>query len=475
MRRYVYPVLLGLGAVGGFVVVWLATARYGIGVSPDSVSYISAARNLLVGEGLVRFDGLQFVLWPPLFPALLALIGLPGIDPLLGSRLLNAAAFGLSVPVAALLLRRCLQSRALAAIGTVAVLSAPPLLYVATKAWTEPVFVLLALSLALFLSRWLETARPRDLVLAVVAAALLPLDRYIGAALVPVAALAVLLWRPGPWRGRVRPALLLLGVPLVALGAWLLRNHLVAGAVTGQRIAPSLGFAPSLELTLHGIAGPFLLPLPLFGLVALAALALPFVRPSRPATPRRLAVLVALAYVGGLLLAAATTAIDGLDSRMTAVLYPFLVVLFLSCFEDLAARLRSRPVRLLLAALAGFWLILQANRSLALVRDWRSLGAGGYSLAEWQDSPTAAWLRENPVEPPVYSNAPDAAYILAGVPARLAPTRDDPRPPTSGTLVWFSRMRRAHVLDPAELARLTAVEPVVSTDDGGVLRFRPRY
>jgi hypothetical protein len=475
VRRYLLPALLGLGALAGFAAVWLATARYGAGISPDSVSYISAARNLLHGEGLVRFDGLQFVLWPPLFPALLALLGLVGIDPLLGARLINAAAFGLAVPVAALFLRRCLQSRSLTAIGTVAVLTAPPLLYTATKAWTEPVFTLLVLLLGLFLGRWLETGHRRDFVLALVWAALLPLQRYIGIALVPAAALAVLLWRGAPLRRRVGPALLMLGVALVPVGLWLLRNRLVAGAVTGERIAASAGFADSVRLILRGLAGPFLPPVPLFLAVLVIVVVLPFVRPPQPAAPRRLAAVLLLAYLAGLGFAAATTAIDGLDSRMTAALYPLVIALVLAGFEDVAARLRSRPVRLLAAALAGFWLVLQVNRSVRLVRDWRELGAGGYSITAWQESPTVAWLRQNPVAPPVYSNAPDAAYILANVPARLAPTIDDKTLPVSGTLVWFSRMRRAHVTPPGELARRILLEPLAATDDGGVFRLGAPY
>ena len=41
--------------------------NFGLGVSPDSVSYISTADSLSQGEGLRTFSG-PFVSWPPLTP-----------------------------------------------------------------------------------------------------------------------------------------------------------------------------------------------------------------------------------------------------------------------------------------------------------------------------------------------------------------------------------------------------------------------
>lgn len=463
--------LLGLGAVAGFAIVWLATARYGAGISPDSVSYVSAARNLLHGEGLVRFDGRQFAHWPPLFPLLLALLGLAGIDPLVGGRLLNAAAFGACVPLAALILRRGLGSRPLVALGTVAVLTGPPLLYTATKIWTEPVFTLLLMLLVFFLDRWLTAGARRDFGLAAVVLALLPLQRYLGAVLVPFAGLAVLLWRPVPVGRRIGPALLLGGAALLPLGLWLGRNRLVAGTLAGERIAPATGPAESIRQIFTGLAGPFLPVVTLFVVLLAAVLVLPLVRPSAPAALRRLAAVLVTGYLAGLVVAALTTAIDGLDARMTAPLYPLVLLLLLSGLEDVFRRLRWASGRWLVTGLVAVWLVGQTSRSLRLVRDWREFGAGGYSIAAWQESPTVVWLRQNPVEPPVYSNAPDAAYILAGVPARLAPTVNEPTLPETGTLVSFTRMRRAHVLAPAELARRVELVPLVNTGDGAIMRI----
>ena len=58
---------LGSGLVAGAfaalaaILVLLVTAPYGPGASPDSVTYLSVAANLVEGEGWVRFDGLPYI------------------------------------------------------------------------------------------------------------------------------------------------------------------------------------------------------------------------------------------------------------------------------------------------------------------------------------------------------------------------------------------------------------------------------
>jgi len=55
----------------GTCTIILLTSRFGVGVLPDSVYYISVARHIADGTG---YDGYYFVLQPPLYPLLLAAI-----------------------------------------------------------------------------------------------------------------------------------------------------------------------------------------------------------------------------------------------------------------------------------------------------------------------------------------------------------------------------------------------------------------
>ena len=92
-KRILHAVIV-LFSVAGVMLSLLSTSRYGVGLSSDSTEYISAARGLLAGQGYVCHDGSPYTGWPPLFPTLLAGIGLTGIDPTTAARFLNAFAFG---------------------------------------------------------------------------------------------------------------------------------------------------------------------------------------------------------------------------------------------------------------------------------------------------------------------------------------------------------------------------------------------
>jgi len=152
MRTQAPFVMLGLM---GALLVLLSTSRYGVGMSEDSVAYTSCARNLMSGDGYTCHyscqDSTAFVLWPPLFPTLLAALGKAGIAPLVGARFLNAIVFGLIVFASGQLFRMHMRSTALAILATTSVLLSVSLLNVSVFAWTEPLFTLLTILFAMHL------------------------------------------------------------------------------------------------------------------------------------------------------------------------------------------------------------------------------------------------------------------------------------------------------------------------------------
>ncbi|NIP42487.1 MAG: hypothetical protein GWO30_06835 [Gammaproteobacteria bacterium] len=67
-----YVILLAMLAILGAALIIYPTYHYGIGLSPDSVGYISTARSLISGKGFFQYDGQPFFLQPPLYPIILA-------------------------------------------------------------------------------------------------------------------------------------------------------------------------------------------------------------------------------------------------------------------------------------------------------------------------------------------------------------------------------------------------------------------
>src|SRR5574340_322435 len=89
------------------VVLWFSISKYGLGVSTDAVHFLFGGQNLAAGNGLTTYDGSFLPFWPPLYPALLALVRLStGVEALTAAAIVQALAFlGLGISLSLLFLR----------------------------------------------------------------------------------------------------------------------------------------------------------------------------------------------------------------------------------------------------------------------------------------------------------------------------------------------------------------------------------
>jgi len=85
--------LIGLISLVGGLLVLIATGRNGIGISPDAVVYLYAAKLLVSGNGFVGYFGEPVTFWPPMFPTLLASVHAIGFDPVLTWPHVNAVLY----------------------------------------------------------------------------------------------------------------------------------------------------------------------------------------------------------------------------------------------------------------------------------------------------------------------------------------------------------------------------------------------
>ncbi len=86
-------VLMTFHALWGLA-LWFSISKYGLGISTDSVHLLFGGLNLAEGRGLYSFDGSFVLLWPPLYPMLLALVHLVlRSDLFVSANILQALAF----------------------------------------------------------------------------------------------------------------------------------------------------------------------------------------------------------------------------------------------------------------------------------------------------------------------------------------------------------------------------------------------
>ena len=228
-----FTLLLAAAAALGAGLVLLRLGSYGPGMGWDAVNYITAARNLLAGNGLVDLIR-PMVSWPPLYPAMLAGGGLFGLDPYAVAGPLNAVIFGLTVLVAGWWLRRHLQSRFLWLWGCLSIALALPLVEIASEAMSEAAFILFVTLSLTQVDAHLGRGGRASLIRAAAFSALACLTRYLGASVILAVVPLLLAARVAPRKKMTRIAVYTL-IAAAPVGLWMLRNYLLVGLPVGPR------------------------------------------------------------------------------------------------------------------------------------------------------------------------------------------------------------------------------------------------
>ena len=389
--------LLVLVASAGTAAVLVVT-REGPGLSPDSVRYVAGARSILEGRGFAYQDGAgryrPITNWPPLYPAVLALPGLAGVDALPAARVIDAVLFGLTLLMVGWLVRRRSGSLGAALLAMAALAGVRTAFVNYVMAWSEPLFVGLTVAALIALTRHLERPSWGRLLLASLAAGAAFMTRYPGIGLVAAGSLALLLWRRGGWWPRLRDGAAFGALACLPVFLWMNRNVEAGGSATGRRMAPRLIDVPHLlegwetvrswlvparltaelkpVVTYTLIAGAVtFLALPLLGRRKTAAAGPGPERPARVIGPLLLFV---AAYVGALI--GAMTFVRPSCDLGTRYLYPILPVLIvvLTCAAcDGLRPARGAPVARLVLIVAG---LVFVGANLLQTVPWGGRGAG---------------------------------------------------------------------------------------------------
>ena len=426
-RIRLLPVLML--AVVAATATWAAT-RHGPALSPDSVTYLSAARRLGAGLGYSDFTGGANTTFPPAFSAVLAILSSIGAGLTTAARLANAVCFAGVVILTWTLSRRLVHSSWVRLGATAAVAVSPAMLDLADHAWSEPAFCVLVLLFMLVLqdavtrhrvsTRWAAVAGM------IVGSAFLV--RYAGAVLLPVGLLVLgfALRRAGRRVVVARLAVFSL-CALVLPSLWILRNARTdAPYVLGPRVAVADGIdslARKFAMSFGRLFVPpswtqsrlVLVAVAVFVTAAISSLLLA-VR-DRRGDGRTLLPLASFVVIYSLfVVAAGKLSGSSIDGRIVAPLYPPVVILVAAALEQALDRtLRNRRpavVRSIRLALPAAALAAVVGSALVFVQTVQADGAAarGYAASSYRRSPLAGAVRSLRAGVLVATNSPWGLY-----------------------------------------------------------------
>lgn len=502
-----------IGALAAFCLICFSTSS--IGLSPDSISYTSAARSLYSTGSPIEFDGEWMMDFPLGYPALLSLIiFITRLDPFQFGLLLNALLFGCLVFICLRETKRNGFPLFLRIGYGLCLLFSTALLQVYGMLWSETLFIFCLALFFLACGRYGSSHRTSALWGMAGATALACVARYIGVTLLGMGVLLLLADPVLSRRKRISHLFLygLAGSSLLLVN--LVVNRINGGNMAGDRLSNHIPAAEHLQR---------------FGRTLIGWLSIP---PDSPAevlmSPAPIpAMACAILFVGGSILGLvylyrrkrSLYSWAGLGLLFTSIYSLFILALaILTAFQPLDSRLLSPLWFPALGAAAGGVLALirrlpgktptprgkslsQSGKLLILatvillvipgmVREYRYLRDPQlvyrdnirYDFRPYRKSPTLQFINGHPglfhSGKSIYSNAGELLYVLSSLQSDYLPRLDLPAEiqafnADSPYLVWLHAVHEYPAAYLSDLKKVSSLAPLFSFPDGIIYSAQP--
>ncbi|MBB5754897.1 hypothetical protein [Prosthecomicrobium pneumaticum] len=409
-------------------------------ITPDSLSYLYAARGAFTPEGMLALygpPGMRLTLFPPLYPLMIAIVGLVAPSLEAAAALVNLAAFAGCVVLFALAAGRAGLSPRATALVTALIFVNPFVQMLFTHVWSEGLYLFLLLSLVYVFFRLPEIGPGLAGVVTGLLVGAAFLTRYHGLSLIPPTCLA-LASRPGlSVRAGIRSLLWfgLIATSIVVIV--ILTNLRIDGTAFGPRPPTDDTLALALGQTANTF-GAFILPFGRFavawsavgavGLILAAAMILRGLLRQYREPFFVGAAAIAFFHILTLIYTQVSTAIDPISFRL---LGPAVPILFLLCASEISVGTRSSgaaPGRKIVAAGASaIYLALLVGACLRAAEN----GPAGFKLSLTEPPEIPQLCRSGTW--PIYSNWP--GYL------RFLGLADNAKPPPRQA--YYRRAERA--------------------------------
>jgi hypothetical protein len=442
IEKFVTPILLLI--VLSISSVLLVKSHWGIGVTHDSVFYISSASNLIEGNGLQwsASDGSLHLLthFPPLYSLVIAFVMIFGPSALQTATWLAAILLGLNVFTSGFLVYRFAGSKTLSFLTAIALAVSGAFINLHLIALSEPLFIWFVMCSIGLLGVYFEKLNLKSLLVASFFAAFALLTRYVGMSVIVTGVLAIALIEKSPLRKRFTNLLIYLVVSLTPFILWIIRNRILGGSLTNRSLVYHSLEWGNRKLGFETISGWFtssLIPYKITIVISGIFLGVIFflwlylgwrlvfhqtTNPQKAGIFRLVFVLnlFSLTYLAIVLLS--LTFFDAstrLDNRILAPVYISSMCAFFMMFGVLPVRWQWCSVILFVPLI-----ILNLPATITTLIDFQENGRG-FTGKSWEESQAVAYVRNVPADSLIYSNQGLALHFLTGSPVYEIPEKID--------------------------------------------------
>jgi len=483
-----------IAAIIGFILIQCYTHHGGIGVSPDSIHYLSTANNLLEGKGYYQFDLQPLIMFPFGYPSFLACIKLLfSIDLLNAMPIINGLLFGALIFLSGWMMQMSGTQRELRWLLLALIATSPSLNEIFSMLWSESLFALEVLLFVLFAGKYFKTYQLKYLISWSVLTAISFETRFAGVSLVATGGLLILISHDINWNKKIKHALLFGTISCLLVVINLGRNYVLTNTLTGIRQKGVTGFMENTQHFGSVIASwlPFGAYLASFSLwVGLIFLVLifsifiyRFIYKIEHNSFEKIAATFTLLYAAFMLVTATLSRYETINSRLLSPFY--IATLFTISFyaTSWVAFIKNKTNKYLVGGifvLIGLYtLVGYGKHAYDNYEEVRQGGIGGYTEDDWRESELIAHIDKTPayfkLGVPLYSNASHAIYLFTHQAINIVPERVHQQKVAAFSstpqliLFWFNNEENKDVLYKSEIEKLMNCKQIGVFKDGIIL------
>jgi len=467
-----------------FIAILFYTNHGGIGVSPDSIAYVSVARNLTAGYGFTGYNDRPFVLFPLFYPTFLSgFMAVSRKDIVSIAPYINAFLFALTVYFSAKIIK---VSHWLKVATLLWIVFSIGLLDVYTMLWSETLFIFLIIGFIILFNQYLNTNKTTFLVLSAIVVSMACITRYAAVTVLGTGLLLLFIDRQKQFRKRVADCLLFGLISIFPLAFNLVRNHLATGVLTGKRQPSVTPFFKNISLfgdvfidwfaffkTSSGLS----IAVAIIILSAFVFLFIMLIIKNKQKDHVYIACGFFLVYGFFMVVSSSISRYEPINSRLLAPLFiPFVAVVSALMYKVQSIE-RFRVLKRVNVFVVLFFVMAQLKTDAKTYKNANEGGIGGYTDDSWKESSLIHFLKQNKQiltqqEWSVYSNASQAIYFYTNAPAINLPERkykEDVREfdnEETFYLVWFNNEENIDLLGLKEVEAKRDMKVLHQFNDG---------
>jgi hypothetical protein len=427
--------------IGASIIYWLAI-QHGIGISPDSLTYTSVARNMLHGRFWYQFDGRPLVVFPCFYPSFLgSIMFVTQHDIIAIAPIINALLFAVVIFLVGCLAQQMVRNKLYKWLLLSCLIISSSLMEIYCMLWSETLFILLMLLLFVALRKYGNSYSINALFQLSTIAAIACIIRFAGVTFLAIAGLVILMDSQLVWRKKWRHLLVFGAGSLLPLIANLTYNYALEGTLTGMRQKSLTPFADNLSFYGNTLCDWLHLPQTIYPYAAIIGSALFIVlvvliakrcwQQTAIYSYQNIASVGFITYVAFIVITSSISRYEQINNRLLSAAFIPMLLAISYWLPTALQQIKIVTVKWVATAVclcAVGWFQYQQY---LWADDWRGMvidyGIPGYTDATWQQSPIVQFLQKQPQYfksgTAIYANANDAVYFFSKLSCNTLPEK----------------------------------------------------